>query len=83
MIKKDTRKLKAEFNSLIDKNPVNKDQELSEDLKIFNATFKGEDFFIENIFEGALRFFSKSWNGNPFLNNFYKECCNLYSTGLT
>ena len=23
------------------------------------------------------------WNGNPFLNNFYKECCNLYSTGLT
>jgi hypothetical protein len=24
-----------------------------------------------------------NWNGNPFLNNFYKECCNLYSTGLT
>ena len=60
MIKKDTRKLKLEFNNLIDKNPTNRDQELSEDLKRFNATFSGQDFFFENLFEGAIRLFSKS-----------------------
>jgi hypothetical protein len=60
MIKKDTRKLKSEFNTLIDKNPTNRDQELAEELKRFNTTFSGQDFFIENLFEGALRFFSKN-----------------------
>lgn len=60
MIRKDTRKLKSEFNTLIDKNPTNRDQELAEELKRFNATFSGQDFFIENLFEGAIRLFSKS-----------------------
>ena len=39
MIKKDTQKLKSEFNMLIDKKPTKKDQELCEDLKKFNASF--------------------------------------------
>jgi len=60
MVKKDTHKLKSEFYTLIDKNPTKKDQELSEDLKRFNATFNGEDFFIQNLFEGGMRLFSKS-----------------------
>jgi hypothetical protein len=60
MIKKDTHKLKSEFNALIDKNPTKRDQELSEDLKKFNATFSGEDFFIQNLFESGMRLFSKS-----------------------
>ncbi len=60
MMKKDTLKLKTEFNSLIDKNPASRDQELSNDLKRFNSSFEGQDFFIVNIFEGAMRLFSKS-----------------------
>lgn len=60
MIKKDTQQLKSEFNTLIDKNPTKKDQELCEDLKKFNASFNGEDFFIQNLFESGMRLFSKS-----------------------
>ena len=57
-----------------------------------SSTISGRSFLLRHFFnylnKENITLYSGDdifpvWNGNPFLNNFYKECCNLYSTGLT
>jgi hypothetical protein len=60
MNKKDTKQLKSDFYSLIDKNPKTRDDELANDLKKFNKSFSSEDFYVQNFLEDVGRFFSKS-----------------------
>ncbi|MDX9691478.1 MAG: hypothetical protein RBT45_03420 [Acholeplasmataceae bacterium] len=58
MEKRNTDKIKQEFYSLIDRLPSKQDRELSKDLKDFNDTFKGQDFWHQDLLEGVLLFFA-------------------------
>lgn len=56
MEKKNNQAIKDEFFKLIDQLPSRRDRELLKELKDFNDTFKGQDFFHEDLFEGFLHF---------------------------
>lgn len=57
MEKKNTQAIRDEFYKLIDQLPTRRDRELVKELKDFNDTFKGQDFFHQDLFEGFLHFF--------------------------
>ena len=60
MEKKNTQEIKNEFYILIDKISVKKDRELAKELKDFNETFKGQDLWHQDFFEGFLLIIAKN-----------------------
>lgn len=60
MVKKNTLAIRDEFFRLIEVLPTRKDRDLANEIKEFNDTFKGQDFFHQDLFEGILLFFASN-----------------------